>query len=75
MEIDKLNAILNFAAVIVFECLFTVAGILAFSFEKSLLAGGLFGGAFVVFILYFIKKILKNISEEKITHPLVVEQS
>ena len=56
MDLNNLEAILNFAALIVFECLFTVAGILVFFGGEVLFAGGLFVGAFVIFVIYFSKK-------------------
>ena len=61
MELDQVNAILNFAAVIVFECLFTVAGILAFFAGEPLIAALLFVEASVIFAIYFIRKKLPNI--------------
>ena len=61
MDLNNLEAILNFAALIVFECLFTVAGILVFFGGETLLAGVLFLGAFGIFVYYFSKKILQKI--------------
>ena len=60
MDLANLNAILNFAAVIVFACLFTVAGILAFFADEALLAAGLFAGAVIIYVIYFIRKVLQG---------------
>jgi len=65
MDLNNLEAILNFAALIVFECLFTVAAILVFFGGEALLATSLFFGAFVIFVIYFKKKILQKIEVGK----------